>query len=403
MKALPPAARTALAGLGLAGLYALATVFVPLPTVAWRVAAASAAFLAAGGASVFYALQASRLSREGERAFWMLVAGAAGARAFSHVLLAAQEAWWLHGSLLASGQAAYYASLVLFSVALLVRADRPRTVQQARGAELEWLMVVVLGCFAVLYFAVLPEGGGAPLPITVMVGQELLPMVWAAGLAFGAAGQAFRRAYGVLAVSAGLGVLGSAGSSWLYTQGAYQPYCAWEALWLLPVLGMGAAARLAPAAAWVRAPWMTGASVPHPALALAMSAPLLVDLAERLLASSPPALAAERTLLALLSTGALTVLAAARVKRWTVQPPPSSEADEARLALGEPNPYLQFATGLAHELNNPLTAVSGWAELALHGGAADAPALRELMASTRAAADVVQQLQRATRSAGEEQ
>lgn len=402
MTSLPPAAKTALAGAGLAGLYALATLFVPLPGVAWRVAAACAAFLAAGGAAVFYALQAARLSREGERAFWMLVAGAAGARALSHVLLAAQEAWWLHGGLLASGQAAYYAALVLFVVALLVRADRPRTVQQARGAELEWLMVVVLGCFAVLYLAVLPEGGAAPLPLPVMVGRELLPLAWAALLAFGEGGQAFRRVYGALAVSAGLGVLGSAGSGWLSTQGAYQPYCPWEAVWLLPVLGLGAAARLAPAAAWVRAPWVSGVRAPHPALALAMAAPLLMDLAFRLLAPSPPPLALERTLLAFAATAALTVLAAVRVKRWTVLPPPASEADEARLALGEPNPYLQFATGLAHELNNPLTALSGWAELAQHGRDADAQPLRELMSATRAAAEVVQQLQRATRSAGEE-
>jgi len=262
-------------------------------------------------------------------------------------------------------------------------------------------MVVVIGCFMVFYFAVLPPGGAARLPLPVMVAQELLPLLWAGALAFGRGGSAFRRVYGLLAASAGLGTLGAAGSSWLYARGAYQPWSPWEALWLLPILGLAVAARLAPAAAWVRAPWAAGVSAPHPALAVAIGFPLLLDLAGRLLAPSPPALAAQRTLLAFASAAVLTLLAAARVRLWSTPPPLATEADEARLALGEPNPYLQFATGLAHELNNPLTAVSGWAELALHAGGSDEP-LRELMASTRAAADLVQQLQRATRSAGEE-
>jgi signal transduction histidine kinase len=207
----------------------------------------------------------------------------------------------------------------------------------------------------------------------------------------------FGRGYQMLAAGLVAGALGSIYPNWLYTRGGYQVYSAWEAFWVLPLVGVAAAARLAPATGWLRAPWVAAPTAPSALIALAVATPPLVDLAARLLVGAPARLAAQRTELALIAAAAMAVVGALRIRGGASAPaPPAGDADEARLALGEPHPYLQFTTGVAHELNNPLTAVSGWAELSLRDGEDQRP-LRDLLSATRTAAEAVQQLQRAAR------
>jgi hypothetical protein len=54
--------------------------------------------------------------------------------------------------------------------------------------------------------------------------------------------------------------------------------------------------------------------------------------------------------------------------------------------------FLQFAAGVGHQLNNPLMAVAGWAELALRRGAPE-PALERVLEATGAAAAAVARLE----------
>ena len=61
---------------------------------------------------------------------------------------------------------------------------------------------------------------------------------------------------------------------------------------------------------------------------------------------------------------------------------------------------LQFASGVAHELNNPLMAVAGHAELALKKGAHE-ESVGQLAEAARRAAEVVARLQRITDSSQE--
>jgi signal transduction histidine kinase len=296
----------------------------------------------------------------------------------------------------------YYAYVVLLTVALMTRPERPRTLRQARAASIEWLIAFVLGYFLVLYFVMLP-GGTAQRPwFIVMVAQEAFPAVGALWLASRAAGSPFRRVYRILAAGFTLGALGSAYPNWLYTTGEHQVYSPWDIAWVLPVMAVAVAARTAPASGWLRAPWPSAPIDTAPPLAAAAAAvPPLVDLLARAAGSTPAALAGPRTWLALGATALLAALAAVRARQATGEGPrASTDADEARTALGEPDEYLQFASGVAHELNNPLTAVSGWAELALHAGGDPAP-LNELMDATRKGAEAVLELQRTTRSAGE--
>ena len=70
----------------------------------------------------------------------------------------------------------------------------------------------------------------------------------------------------------------------------------------------------------------------------------------------------------------------------------ASALSELRAAPGEPSGFLQFAAGVAHQLNNPLMAVAGWAELAQRRGAPE-PALERVLEATAAAAEAVVRLQ----------
>jgi len=397
-----PAARVAVVGLAYAAAYAAATLLLPPPPGAGRAVIADLFLLLPALAAAAMAARAARVSREGERAFWMLLGSAAAALAASQVFFALHDAWWPGPALRTAGHMGYYAWIVLLAVSLLLRPERPRTLQQARWATMEALIAVVLAYFLVLYLVVLPAAAERRPWYVVLLAQELLPAAWTLALATRTGQTPFHRVYRILAAGLLVGAAGSVWSDWLYTGGRYQVYSPWDAFWALPLVGVAAAARLAPAAGWLRAPWMPGRSAPRPMIALAVAVPPLVDLMTRAFAAAPPRLAAQRTELALYTAAALALLAAARVRGAVAQPPvPAADADEARMALGEPNPYLQFTSGVAHELNNPLTAVSGWAELSLHGGADEGP-LRDLVSATRVAAEVVQELQRATRAAGPE-
>jgi signal transduction histidine kinase len=395
-----PAQRVLLAGLAYAAAYAAATLLLPAPPAAWRVVLADVFLFLPAVAAALCAVRAARASRDAERAFWTLLAMAAASSAASQVLFALHDAWWPVPPLRTAAHMGYYGWIVLLAVSLLVRPERPRTLQQARWASLEWLIAVVLGYFLVLYLAVLPSTADRRPWFAVLLAQELLPAVWALALGTRAGPTRFQRVYLTLGAALMVGGLGSAYPNWLYTRGAYQLYSPWDAFWTLPLVGLAAAAQLAPAAGWLRAPWVTAPAAARPMIALAVAVPPLVDLAARALGGMPAGLGAQRTQLALGAAAAIALVAAARMRGTAPAPPlPAADADEARVALGEPNPYLQFTSGVAHELNNPLTAVSGWAELSLHEGA-DAEALRGLVSATRAAAEVVQQLQRATRAAG---
>jgi signal transduction histidine kinase len=404
----PTARQAAVGGAAYVALYALATQALPVPEGRGRVLLADVFLFLPGLAAAVAAGMAARAAREGERAFWLLLAAACAANAASQVLFAVHEAWLPEaGPLRILAHLGYYAYVVLLTVSLMARPERPRTLRQARSAAVEWLIAFVLGYFVILYFVVLPGGISQRPWYLVLVAQEALPAAGALWLATRPAASPFRRVYRILAAGFGAGALASIYPNWLYTHGEYRVFSGWEIAWVLPVMGVLVAARTAPAAGWLRAPWNLGPEhAPQPLAALAVAVPALVDLLARAADPVAPLLAVQRTWLALATTAVLAGLAAVRMRQAAAarpRPPVAgtgSEPDEARTALGEPDEYVQFASGVAHELNNPLTAVSGWAELALHAGGEPQP-LQELMESARRAAEVVQELQRSTRGVGQ--
>jgi len=351
------------------------------------------------------AANAARRSRSPERDFWYLLAAAAAALTISQALFMVQAAMFPADSgLRAAAQLGNYAYSVGLVIALVVRPDRPRGPQEVRAAALEWLIALVGGYFLVLYFAILPRGEPGYPWFLVFTIQDFLPAVWVLVLALRVKEQPFRQVYRTLAVGLGGGALARLWPNWLLSQRAYQGYDPWDAGSVLVLIAVIAATRWPRGRAWVRTSSARTADRRRARLAvLAVAVPPLVDLATRA-AGGPASLADQRSHLAVACSAVLSLLVAVRVHRAT-RPAPhrdSLEAWEARRPLGEPTEYLQFASGVAHELNNPLTAVAGWAELARGEGMPEKP-VAELLEATRAAAQIVNRLQRISRGSMENQ
>jgi signal transduction histidine kinase len=249
----------------------------------------------------------------------------------------------------------------------------------------------------VFYFLLLPARE-RPLPwYVIFTVQHLIPALWALALAVRTGRGPFRQVFALLAGGFGAAALTGIVAHLLYTGAAGENAAPYQVMWMFPLVGLTAASLCPRAPVWVRAvvPPERRADRGRARLAVAAVAlPPLVDLATRALGFSPQ-LADARSEITLVATPLLAVLAALRLRLVAAAPPSAAfvvDSPEVRAALGVPSECLQFASGVAHELNNPLMAVVGWAELALRRGG-EAPAVRELMRAAHRAAEVVQRLQ----------
>jgi len=351
------------------------------------------------------AAQAARQTRGSERAFWLLLSAAPAGHAVAEILFAAHHSTSpgpAAGAMPAAAHLCHYTGVVLLMVALLVRPDLPRGPRELRSAVLDWVMAAVGGYFLLIYFALLPRADAHHPWLLVATLQQVLPGLWALVLAWRVKEPPFRDVYRLLAFGLCAGALFSLRPDWLCAQGRYEVYNPWDVAWTLPFFPMAAAALGPRGAVWVRAPGSAAAGRGRGRLAvLALAGPPLIDLACRA-AGLQPALAAQRTELTLACSAMLSLLLALRVRpprpRAEVE---AADAGEARAPRGEPSAYLQFVSGVAHELNNPLMAVAGWAELTLGRGTAE-PAVRALLDATSTAAGVVARLQQLVRSGSPE-
>jgi signal transduction histidine kinase len=292
------------------------------------------------------------------------------------------------------------AFFLLAAVALLIRPEQPLGPGGLRVAVFEWAMILLGGGFLLLYFAVLPAGdSGYPWRV-VFVLLEAPPALLAVALAVSVREEPFRGVYRILAAGFAGGALVGVLGRWAHGVGGDTLYSWADLQWLLPSLAIGAASLCSRGAVGLRphaAPdggraWMAIAAV---------GLPPAVDLLMRALAWQPQ-LAEARSNLTLLTAALLFALVSGRLRRGALAglppaPTPASAPGGADPG-SEPSEFLQLASGVAHELNNPLMAVAGWAELA--GRREGSPrVIEELLAAVRRAADGVARLQSLARGA----
>jgi signal transduction histidine kinase len=336
-------------------------------------------------AALAWTTRAAARSLGPERAFWSLLAAACGGQLVNEAAYAARL-FQPHAALAALGHAGYCTFNVLAGVALVVWPHRPLPASRAAAAALDCLMVAVAAYFLVFYFISAPLAGTDPASFWVLSGQQLLLAAGAGVLAFTVREPPYGLVYRCLAGGFGAALLLGLVPNWQYAHGHLALYSPLNLDWIAMLVGIAAAATVPRGPAWVQAGEGSEAAARRARLAAAaVLLPALVDLVARL-AALQPHLAAERTSLALAATAALVALGALRLGR---APRGSEEAFGVR---GPGSERVHFASGVAHEVNNPLMAVAGWAELAVGRGQPQRP-LETLLASARRAAAIVSRLQ----------
>jgi len=344
-------------------------------------------------AALFATVRAARGSLGSERAFWSILAGAAAAQT------AAVAAFLLQGTglaprpaLLGLGHLGHYTFSVLLAVSVLVCPHRPLGVGRLRAAILEWTMVAVVVYFLIFYFVTIPLEETASSWSWIFTLEQGAIAAGFGVLAFTVRQPPFAAVYRILA--AGLAA-GAAAGSIEFARAAPGPQGSVGSIhWVVILLALATAATVERGPAWAlgrdeaeatsRRGWLMPAAV---------MTPLLVDLAARLAQGYPAAIAEVRFEIALAATGILLSLTAIRVRGAS-----AARFREAPTSTAGSSEYVHFATGIAHELNNPLMAVGGWAELALRKSE-PRESLEALLAATQRAAQSVRRLQQLGRAA----
>jgi signal transduction histidine kinase len=338
------------------------------------------------------ALRAARASQGAERTFWSLFGLAASAHVLSQGTFLVQALRVPHAeALMLPGHLAFYAFFALSLAGFSARPDRPRSSRLADTAAVEWMMALAGFYFLAFFFGGVPAPGGRSGWQIVFTLQEALPAAAAMWLAVVTREAPFQRVYALLAFGYAGALFWSALGNWTGGRFANSLYGPRDAVWMLPFVGVAAAA------CCPRAPFYVGAA-PVPGrgrgwlAASALVLPPLLDLSVRALGVDA-ARADQRSLVTLTAMVVLSSLLALRLRAAPRDTLAAAEVPAGPAARAARTAHLAFASGVAHELNNPLMAVAGWAEVVNDRGEGG-PAVLRLLEASRAASDAVAQLQK---------
>lgn len=384
--------RVVAAGVTYVLAYVCLTLVAPAPSPTTRPLIALPLIAVPAVVALALSIRATRASHGGERTFWRLFSLASAAHLLSQASFLMQGLRGPETPLpIVVGHLGYYGFAVLSLVALLVRPHRPRTSRVATTAAVEWIMALAGFYFLLFYFVMVPAGGRRA-GLAVFSLQEALPAAAAVALALNTRDPLFRSVYRALAGGFGGALVLNTLVDWLGPRGSV----AWifaprDVAWMFPFIGIAAAATCPRGPFWAGVTHAPGRGRGWLA-ASALVVPPLLDLSARAIGWQPE-LAAERSQATLVSVVLMCLLLAWRLRAAPAEGLAPGELTDGPAARAARTAHLAFASGVAHELNNPLMAVAGWAEVVQHRGEAH-PSVGRLLEAARAAAEAVGRLQK---------
>jgi signal transduction histidine kinase/CheY-like chemotaxis protein len=355
-----------------------------------------------------FALWLARHSRSQVRVFWNL-------NAAHGVIWAIGQAVWTYYDLARGGvpvisptDPLFFASSIPLAAALYGRPERDRPRWLVDIVLLDIILIALFSAFVYIYFVV---------TIAVTDGREdlyndnltqllnarnLLLSLWAAWTWRTATTPAWRRMLGVYALGLGLAFAGGVVYDLVELAGGYVPGALWDLSFMAPYVLMALAAAMAydarlfepedEAPALSRLPMVSMI-----AIALLVAIPAIDEVARRLSTVSPDT-EALRTHVAramMIPFGIAVVIREFLSRRALIRAGQDLATTRQRLVQREKLAAVgQLVSGVAHELNNPLQGVLGYAELMLTAQPAsqDTEGLRAIRDNANRAAGIVRNL-----------
>lgn len=393
-----------LAGAGFSLLYAVLSVL----TGQSLVALGDVAQLIPPIAFAVLSLRLARRCRGQVRIFWNL-------NAVHGLIWAAGQVVWTNYDLFAGGvpvisptDPIFFLSSVPLAVALYARPERDRPRWLFDIVLLDLVLIALFSAFVYIYFVVsiaITDGNEALYNANLtqlLNGRNLALAIWSIFLWRTAPTPAWRRMLGIYAAGLSLTFAGGLVYDVAERIGTYASGSLWDLAWMLPYVLMSLAVAVAHDEGLFEPAEEAPALAKLPvvsliAITLLVAIPAIDEISRRLLDVSEPT-AALRTRLALammIPFGLVVVVREFLSRRALLRAGQELVSTREQLVQKEKLAAVgQLVSGVAHELNNPLQGVLGYAELMLAGrpSASETEELTAIRDNANRAAGIVRNL-----------